>query len=94
MKNASKIIFSSLFILFFSLLSFTAQQQPAPVKASQVKGTIYEVKGGRGANCGFIIGEKEVLVIDAKMDKESAELMFLPIAMVTMSMVLLASPKG
>jgi len=83
MKNASKIIFSSLLILFFSLLSFTAQQQPAPVKASQVKGTIYEVKGGRGANCGFIIGEKEVLVIDAKMDKESAELMIAEVKKLT-----------
>lgn len=84
MKNASKIIFFSLFILFFSLLSFAVQQQePASVKAFQVKGSIYEVKGGRGANAGFFIGEKEVLVIDAKMDMESAKLMIAEINKLT-----------
>lgn len=84
MKNASKIIFYSVLILFFSLLSFTAQQQqPPPIKASQVKGTIYEVKGGSGANCGFFIGEKEVLVIDAKMDEESAKLMIAEVKKLT-----------
>ena len=59
MKNAIKFFFLTVFILIFSLSSsVTAQQQePVPVKASQVKGNIYEVKGG-GANAVFFIGEK------------------------------------
>jgi glyoxylase-like metal-dependent hydrolase (beta-lactamase superfamily II) len=85
MKNAIKFFFLTVFILTFSLsLSITAQQQePAPVKASQVKGNIYEVKGGRGANAGFFIGEKEVLVIDAKMTEESAKQMIAEIKKLT-----------
>ena len=85
MKNALKLIFLLAFILFFSLFpSITAQQQePASVKASQVKGNIYEVKGGRGANSGFFIGEKEVLVIDAKMTEESAKQMIAEIKKLT-----------
>jgi len=85
MKNALKLIFLLAFILIFSLSpSITAQQQEsAPVKASQVKGNIYEVKGGRGANAGFFIGEKEVLVIDAKMTEESAKQMIAEIKKLT-----------
>jgi len=87
MKNALKLIFLLAFILFFSLSSsITAQQQePPPVKAAQVKGNIYEVTGGRGANAGFFIGEKEVLVIDAKMTEESAKQMISEIKKLTSS---------
>jgi cyclase len=85
MKKDFKLIFLTVFILFFSLASFiTAQQQePAPVKATPVKGNIYEVEGGRGANTGFFIGEKEVLVIDAKMTEESAKQMIAEIKKLT-----------
>jgi len=87
MKNAIKFFFLTVFILTFSLSSsITAQQQePAPVKAYQVKGNIYEVKGGRGANAAFFIGEKEVLVIDAKMTEESAKQMIAEIKKLTSS---------
>jgi glyoxylase-like metal-dependent hydrolase (beta-lactamase superfamily II) len=85
MKNTIKFFFLTVFILTFSLSSsITAQQQePVPVKASQVKGNIYEVEGGRGANAGFFIGEKEVLVIDAKMTEESAKQMIAEIKKLT-----------
>ncbi len=85
MKNAIKFFFLTVFILTFSLSSsITAQQQePVPVKASQVKGNIYEVEGGQGANAGFFIGEKEVLVIDAKMTEESAKQMIAEIKKLT-----------
>ncbi len=71
--------------MFLSLSSsITAQQQePAPVKATQVKGNIYQVEGGRGANAGFFIGEKEVLVIDAKMTEESTKQMITEIKKLT-----------
>jgi len=87
MKNAIKFFFLTVFILIFSLSSsITAQQQePVPVKASQVKGNIYEVGGGQGANAGFFIGEKEVLVIDAKMTEDSAKQMIAEIKKLTSS---------
>jgi len=40
-----------------------------------IKGNIYLVKGGSGANCGFFVGTDEVIVIDAKMTAESANQM-------------------
>jgi cyclase len=85
MRNAIKFFFLTVFILFFSLSpSIAAQQQePAPVKATQVKSNIYEVEGGRGANTGFFIAEKEVLVIDAKMTEESAKQMIAEIKKLT-----------
>jgi len=68
-------------LVFFLLFAagvgsaFCRQPQTEPVTVQNVKGNIYMVKGGSGANCGFYIGEKEVLVIDAKMSAESARQM-------------------
>jgi cyclase len=75
MKNILRVSLSTGLILFLTLSAASQQSQPAPVKAHQVKGSIYEVKGGSGANTGFFIGEKEVLVIDAKMSGETAKQM-------------------
>ncbi|MBC8358734.1 MAG: MBL fold metallo-hydrolase [Candidatus Aminicenantes bacterium] len=92
MKNTFRFYLLILFVLFLSFsLSSAAQQtkaqqsrpQPPPLKAHQVKGNIYEVKGGSGANTGFIITEKEVLVIDAKMSEESAKQMIAEIKKLT-----------
>lgn len=44
----------------------------APVSAHQISPHVYEVRGGDGANCSFIVGEKEVFAIDAKMSARSA----------------------
>ncbi|MGQ9633467.1 MAG: MBL fold metallo-hydrolase [Bryobacteraceae bacterium] len=41
------------------------------------------VKGGSGANTGFIVGEKEVIVIDAKMTEASAREMLAEIGKLT-----------
>lgn len=74
MKNLSKFFLClSLVFLFLFNSSGTNQQAQTtpPLTVQQVKGNIYEVKGGSGANTGFFIGEKEVLVIDAKMSIES-----------------------
>ena len=40
---------------------------PAPLAVRQVRGGVHEVTGGAINNTGFFIGEKEVLVVDAKM---------------------------
>ncbi len=90
MKKITTLLLFSILLLAVSLSAQTQQkqppqyrQEPSPVKASLVKGSIYEVKGGRGANCGFFVGEKAVLVIDAKMTKESAQEMIAAIRKIT-----------
>jgi cyclase len=51
------------------------RQEPAPVTLEKIAGNIYQVKGGSGANGGVFIGEKEILVIDAKMSADSIKQM-------------------
>lgn len=74
-------------LLFLGIVpSISAQQQASqqpqppkqeipPISVQKVKGNIYQIKGGMGANTGFFIGEKEVLVIDAKMNEDTAKQM-------------------
>jgi len=90
MKRKRTILLFPILLLAFFLWSPAQekqppqyQQEPSPVVASLVKGSIYEVKGGQGANCGFFVGEKEVLIIDAKMTKESAQEMIAAIRKIT-----------
>jgi glyoxylase-like metal-dependent hydrolase (beta-lactamase superfamily II) len=56
------------------------QQQPAPIAFEKVAENIYQVTGGSGANAGVVIGQKEILVVDAKMSEESARQMLAEIA--------------
>lgn len=44
--------------------------RPEPIITKNVKGSIYLIKGGLGANSGFFIGKNSVVVIDAKMTPE------------------------
>jgi cyclase len=83
MKRLFAYIIASL--LFLGLISpILAQQQTLqkaqlekqdvpPISVQNIKGNIYQVKGGVGANTGFFIGEKEVLAIDAKMTEDTAK---------------------
>jgi glyoxylase-like metal-dependent hydrolase (beta-lactamase superfamily II) len=59
------------------------QQQPAPIALEKIAAGIYQVRGGSGANCGMIIGEKEAMVIDAKMSEESAKQMLAEMAKIS-----------
>jgi len=54
---------------------FASQQppQPQPVTVQTIKGGIYMLKGGSGANGGFFVGAKGVVVIDAKMTADAAK---------------------
>jgi len=81
-RSLTYVIFCLLLLGFISPISAqqpTSQQaQPPkqevpPVSVQNVKGSIYQLKGGMGANSGFFIGEKEVLVIDAKMTEDAAK---------------------
>jgi glyoxylase-like metal-dependent hydrolase (beta-lactamase superfamily II) len=51
------------------------RQQPAPLALEKIADGVYQVTGGSGANCAIVIGQKEIMVIDAKMSEESAKQM-------------------
>jgi cyclase len=51
------------------------RQQPAPIALEKIADGIYQVTGGSGANCAVVIGQKEIMVVDAKMSEESAKQM-------------------
>ncbi len=59
------------------------KQEVLPISAQQVRGNIYQVKGGMGANTGFFINEKEVLIIDTKMNEDSARQMIAEVKKLT-----------
>lgn len=59
------------------------QPQTAPLTVVPVKERVYFVKGGSGANTGFVAGEKEVIVIDAKMTEASTKEVLAEIGKVT-----------
>ena len=70
--------------MVFIVFSYTNAQTETPsLKITKVTESIYEVTGGSGANTGFFIGENHVVVVDAKMSKESANLMIDEIKKVT-----------
>jgi len=50
-----------------------AQQQtsPPPLTIEKVRDNIYLIRGGSGANCYFIAGQKSNLLVDAKMTPDS-----------------------
>ena len=49
-----------------------AQPQAASLTVLPQKGGVYLVKGGSGANTGFIVGKSDVVVIDSKMSEQSS----------------------
>jgi cyclase len=51
----------------------SGQQAPAPVTIQPVTLSILLIKGGSGANSGFIVGNKEIIAVDAKMSPESVQ---------------------
>lgn len=86
MKTGTAPAFLCLMIL--TLIAAPAAQpvpqgQPAPIAVQQIKKEIYLVKGGSGANTAFVVGEKSVCVIDAKMTADSARAMIAEIGKVT-----------
>jgi cyclase len=84
MKNLMRVYFLGLFLLLVAFLPWASPQQaqppqykqePAPISVEKITSNVYEVKGGSGANAVFYTGEKETLVIDAKMSEESGKQM-------------------
>ena len=74
MRQKGKLIFILLFsFLIISSSSFTQQRQTPPVKLDKLSDRLFQILGGRGANGGVYVGTDGVLVIDAKMTKESVD---------------------
>ena len=71
MKKTIKIIFMLVFT-FLSVSNVLGQRRAAqPVEFKKISDRLFEVVGGRGSQGGAYIGDDSVLVIDAKMVKES-----------------------
>lgn len=64
-----------------------AQQQPQPLKVTNVKGNVYWVQGGVGSNDGFIVGTSGVVEVDTKTTVDSEKGVIAEIAKVTPKMV-------
>ena len=58
-------------------------QPPAPLTVQPVRGGLYLVKGGSGANTAFFVTKKAVVAVDAKMTAESASAMLAEIRKIT-----------
>jgi cyclase len=67
----------------FAVLSLGIPLAGLAQPAQQLRKGVYLIKGGAGANTGFVVGAKEVIVIDAKMTPEGAKSMLAEIAKVT-----------
>lgn len=58
--------------LVIGALPINAQdRETVPVSLEKISESVYQLKGGRGSNGGFIIGDNGVLVVDSKMDEVS-----------------------
>lgn len=73
------------------------QQTNPPITINKVRDNIYMIKGGSGANCYFLAGEKTNLLIDAKMSPESLKEMLAEIQKISakpLSLVILTHSDG
>jgi cyclase len=62
--------------VIFSFAGNSQQQDIPPLTVEKLSENLFHLTGGRGANSGMYIGDNEVLLIDAKMDKASVEAIF------------------
>jgi glyoxylase-like metal-dependent hydrolase (beta-lactamase superfamily II) len=83
MKNIIKIGLAISFILVSIQPASAQQQEVKPVRLSLISNGLYELLDGRGSNGGVFIGDDGVIVIDAKMDKESVDQTFAEIRKIT-----------
>jgi glyoxylase-like metal-dependent hydrolase (beta-lactamase superfamily II) len=60
-----------------------AQPRATPLSVKQIKGNVYWAEGGAGGNSGIIVGDKGVIVIDAKMTADSGKELLAEIAKIT-----------
>lgn len=60
-----------------------AQQQPQPLKVTNVRDNVYWIQGGVGSNDGVIVGTTGVIVVDTKTTADSEKEVIAEIAKIT-----------
>ena len=83
MKKKLSLFLSLIFLVLLIPLSKAQQRETKPIEFKQISENLYEILGGSGAQGGMYIGDNEVLVIDAKMDKNSVDAVIAEIAKIT-----------
>ncbi len=74
LKKFNKILVLFIVVFYVSLsLSFAKERKIKPVELKKISKNLYEILGGQGAQGGLYIGDNGVLVIDAKMTKNSVD---------------------
>lgn len=71
MKHNKRGVGVFLLVVLLGSFSFAKQREVKPVRLKAVTDCLYEILGGRGAQGGVYIGDNGVLLIDAKMTRES-----------------------
>jgi len=71
MKKMIELVLMLMLVLASNSIGQRRTQQPVEFK--KISDRLFEIVGGRGAQGGAYIGDDGVLVIDAKMDKASAD---------------------
>jgi hypothetical protein len=80
-KLALRLATLAAFVSFAMLAG--AQQQPLPLKVTQIKDNVYWAQGGAGSNNGFIVGSTGVIVVDTKITTDSEKGVIAEIAKIT-----------
>ncbi len=62
-----------LMLLLWPVSSSAQRREARPVEFVKISARLYEITGGSGARGGMYVGDNSVLVIDAKMDKDSVD---------------------
>ncbi|MDH4196127.1 MAG: MBL fold metallo-hydrolase [Candidatus Aminicenantes bacterium] len=75
MKNIRipALTLAGLFLFAFGSLGSAAQEQFPPPAAEKVAGSLYQIRGGAGANTCFYLRDKDVVLIDIKMTVEGVQ---------------------
>ncbi|MEE9167269.1 MAG: MBL fold metallo-hydrolase [Candidatus Neomarinimicrobiota bacterium] len=73
MKTDIKSLIVLLTPVLLASFSFAKQREVSPVTINKLSDNLHEILGGRGAQGGAYIGDDGVLVVDAKMDRESVD---------------------
>jgi len=73
MNGAKKLALGLGAIAVFGLCAAhaEAQQQPQPLKVTQIKDNVYWIQGGVGSNDGVIVGKTSVILVDTKSTVDS-----------------------
>ena len=82
MKKNIGLVLMLAFVLFSSD-SFGRRRPTQPLEFRKISDRLYEILGGRGSRGGAYIGDDGVLVIDAKSDKNSVDLVIEGIRKIT-----------